>query len=153
MENSFFIFWVPKRRVFLWRNYHIFVAKFYHVNFLKYYAIFNIQLIKWLGVKKFDPPLVKKTNFRQFSWKQVKFELQLPHSLLFIFSKNYFEVHKYLFNQRNIKSFARFNHYLGTVIPAVLTAFWNGHKKFKKKSKNWETFAMCHYMWPGSQEK
>ena len=30
------------------------------------------------------------------------------------------------------KSFPRFNHYLGTVIPAVLTAFWNGHKNFKK---------------------
>ena len=42
------------------------------------------------GVKSFDPPLVKKTNFRGFSWKRVKFELLLPHSLLFIFSKNHF---------------------------------------------------------------
>ena len=41
-----------------------------------------------LGVKSFDPPLVKKTNFRRFSWKLVKFELQLPHSLLFIFWAN-----------------------------------------------------------------
>ena len=42
-------------------------------------------MTKWLGVKIFDPPLVKKTNFRRFSRKRVKFELQLPHSLLFIF--------------------------------------------------------------------
>ena len=52
--------------------------------------MFNTQLIKWLGVKSFDPPLEKKTNFRQSSWKRVKFELQLPYSLLFIFSKNHF---------------------------------------------------------------
>ena len=49
--------------------------------------MFNAQLTKWLGVKSFDPPLVKKTNCRRFSWKRVKFELQLPHSLLFIFPK------------------------------------------------------------------
>ena len=91
--------------------------------FIKYQAIFIAQLTKWLGVNFFDPPLVKKTNFRRFSWKRVKFELRLPCSLLFIFSKNHFQVHKYLFNQRNIKSFPRFNHQLGTVKPAVLTAF------------------------------
>ena len=51
--------------------------------------MFNAQLTKGLGVKSFDPPLVKKTNSRLFSWKRVKFELQLPHSLLFIFSKNH----------------------------------------------------------------
>ena len=72
--------------------------------------MFNAQLAKWLGVKSFDPPLVKKTNFRRFSWKRVKFELQLPHSSLFIFTKNHFYVHKYLFNQRNTKSFPIFNH-------------------------------------------
>ena len=52
--------------------------------------MFNAQLTKWLGVKSFDPPLVKKTNSRRFSWKRVKFELQVPHNLLFIFSKSYF---------------------------------------------------------------
>ena len=52
--------------------------------------MFNAQLTKWLGVKSFDPPLMKKTICRRFSWKRVKFELQLPHSLLFIFSKNHF---------------------------------------------------------------
>ena len=49
--------------------------------------MFNAQLTKWLGVKHFDPPLVQKKNCRQFSWKRVKFELRLPHSLLFIFQK------------------------------------------------------------------
>ena len=49
--------------------------------------MFNAQLTKNLGVKSFDPPLVKKTNSRRFSRKRVKFELQLPHSLLFNFSK------------------------------------------------------------------
>ena len=47
--------------------------------------MFNAQLTKWLGVKSFDPPLVKKTNSRRLRRKRVKFELQLPHSLLFIF--------------------------------------------------------------------
>ena len=65
--------------------------------------MFNAQLTQWLRVKSLDPPLVKKTNFRRFSRKRVKFELQLPYSLLFIFSKNHFKVHKYLFNQRNTK--------------------------------------------------
>ena len=37
--------------------------------------IYNAQLTKWLGEKSFDPPLVKKTNCRRFSWKWVKFEL------------------------------------------------------------------------------
>ena len=49
--------------------------------------MFNAQLTKWLGVKSFDPPLVKKTNFHRFNKKRVKFELQLPYSLLFIFPK------------------------------------------------------------------
>ena len=49
--------------------------------------MFNAQLTKWLGVKFFDPPLVKKTNSRRFSWKRVKFELQVPYSLVFIFPK------------------------------------------------------------------
>ena len=93
------------------------------IIFLKYQAIFNAQLTKWLGVKSFDPPLVKRTNSRRFSRKRVKFEPWLPRSLLFILSKNHFQVHKYLFNQRNIKNFPRFNHQLGTVIPAVWTAF------------------------------
>ena len=87
-----FIFHFPsaQKEGFLWRNYQIVVAKMDQINFIKYYAMFNAQLTKWLGVKSFDPPLVKKTNSRRFSWKQVKFELQLPHSLLFIFSKNHF---------------------------------------------------------------
>ena len=45
------------------------------INFIKYYAMFNAQLTKWLGVKSFDSPLVKKTNSRRFSRKRVKFEL------------------------------------------------------------------------------
>ena len=52
--------------------------------------MFNAQLTKCLGVKSFDPPLVKKTNSRRFSWKRVKFELQLPHSLLLKKKKNHF---------------------------------------------------------------
>ena len=83
----------------------IIVAKLDQINFIKYQAMFNAQLTKQLGVKSFDPPLVKKKNCRRFSWKRVKFELQLTHSLLFIFSKNHFQVHKYLFNQRNTKEF------------------------------------------------
>ena len=49
--------------------------------------MFNAQLTKWLGVKSFDPPLVKKTNSRRFSWKRVKFELRLPHSFSLFFPK------------------------------------------------------------------
>ena len=60
------------------------------INFIKYYAMFNTQLTKWLGVKSFYPPLVKKTNFRRLSWKRVNFELQLPNNFIFIFSKNHF---------------------------------------------------------------
>ena len=67
------------------------------INFIKYQAMFNAQLTKWLDVKSFYPPLVKKTNFRRFSRKRVKFELHLPHRLLFIFYKNHFQVNKYLF--------------------------------------------------------
>ena len=111
------------------RYYQIIVAKMDQINFIKYQAMFNAQLTKWLGVKSFDPPMVKKTYSRRFSWKRVKFELHLPHSLLFIFSKNHFQVYKYLFNQRNTKRIPRFNHQLGTAKPAVLTAFLNGHKK------------------------
>ena len=87
-EKIIFHFSSAQNEVFLWRTYHIFVAKLDQINFLKYKDIFNAQLTKWLGVKSFDPPLVKKTNSCRFSWKRVKFELQLPHSLLFIFSKN-----------------------------------------------------------------
>ena len=103
-KNHFPFFECPKG-VFLLRTYQIIVAKMDQINFLKYQDIFKPQLTKWLGVKSFDPPLVKKTNFRRFSWKRAKFELQLPCTLLFIFSKNHFQVHKYLFNQRNIKKF------------------------------------------------
>ena len=116
-------------------TYHIFVAKLDQINFIKYQDIFNAELTKLLGAKSFDPPLMKKKIFHRFSWKQVKFELQLPHSLLFIFSKNHFQVHKYLFNHRNIKSFPTLNHQLGTGKPIVLTAFRNKHKKFKKNQK------------------
>ena len=59
-------------------------------QFSKILDIFNAQFSKWLSVKSFDPPLMKKTNSRWFSRKRVKFELQLPHSLLFNFSKNHF---------------------------------------------------------------
>ena len=113
------------------------------INFIKYQAMFNAQLTKWLGVKSFDPPLVKKTNFCRFTWKRVKFELQLPHSLLFIFYKNHFQVHKYLFYHRNTKKIPRFNHQLGTVKPAVLTAFSNRHKKFKKNNKKIQKPSHC----------
>ena len=87
-----FIFHFPSawNEFFLWRTYQIIIARLDQIIFLKYYAIFDAQLTKCLGVKTFDPPMVKKTNFRRFSWKRVKFELQLPHSLLFIFSKNHF---------------------------------------------------------------
>ena len=98
-------------------------CKMDQIIFLKYQAIFNAQFTKWLGVKSFDPPLVKRTNSRRFSRKRVKFEPQLPRSLLFIFSKNHLQVNKYLFNHRNTKKIPRLNHQLGTVIPAVLTAF------------------------------
>ena len=102
--------------------------------FLKYQAIFDSQLTKWLGVKSFDRPLVKKTNSRRFSRKRVEFELQLPHSFLFIFSKNNFLVHKYLFNQRNMNFFPRFYHQLGTVMPVVLTHFQTGIENSKKSN-------------------
>ena len=86
-EKTIFHFSSAQKEGFLSRTSQIIVAKLDQLNFLKYYAIFNAQLTKWLGVKSFDPPLVKKTNFHRFSWKRVKFELQLPHSLLFIFPK------------------------------------------------------------------
>ena len=38
-------------------------SKMEQINFIKYYAMFNAQLTKWLGVKSFDPPLVKKDKF------------------------------------------------------------------------------------------
>ena len=87
-----FIFHFPSawNEFSLWRTYHIFVEKLDQINFLKYQSIFNAQMTKCLGIKSFGPPLVKKTNFGRFSRKRVKFELQLPHSLLFIFSKNHF---------------------------------------------------------------
>ena len=59
-------------------------------QFYKILGHIYCTITKWLGVKFFDPPLVKKTNCRRFSWKRVKFELKLPHCLLFIFSKNHF---------------------------------------------------------------
>ena len=121
-KNHFPFFEFPKGGIFV-KDLPKNVAKLDQINFIKQQAISNAQLIKLLGVKRFYPPLVKKTNFRRFSRKRVKFELQLPHSLLFIFSKNHFQVHKYLFNQRNTKKIPRFNHQLGRVIPAVLTAF------------------------------
>ena len=88
-EKTIFPFLSAWNEFFLWRTYQIIIVKLGQIIFLKYQAIFNSQLTKWLGVKKFDPPLVKKTNSCRFSCKQVKFELQLPHSLLFIFSKNH----------------------------------------------------------------
>src|SRR3954470_8127338 len=64
-------------------------------------------------------PLLKKTNCRQFSWNGVKFELQVLDSLLFIFSKNHFQVHKYSFHQRSTNSFARFHTYLSPAMPPL----------------------------------
>ena len=121
-KNHFPFFECPKGGFFV-KDSQIIVAKFDQIIFIKYQAIFNAQLTKWLSVKSFDPPLVKKTNLCRFSQKRVKFELQLPHSLLFIFSKNHLQVHKYLFNQRNTKKIPRFNHQPGTIIPAVLITF------------------------------
>ena len=87
-EKTIFHFSSAQKELFLWRTFQIIVAKLDQIIFIKYYDIFNAELTKWLGVKKNYPPLVKKTNFRRFSWKRVKFELQLPRSLLFIvFSK------------------------------------------------------------------
>ena len=109
-KNHFPFFECPKRG-FLWRTYQIILAKLDQIIFLKYYAIFNAQLTKWLGVKSFDPPLVKKTNFHRFSWKRVKFELQLPHRLLFIFFlkiiSRYISI--YLIRETSKKNW-RFNH-------------------------------------------
>ena len=68
-QKIHFPFSVCPKWLFLWRTYQIFIAKLYQINFLKYYDIFNAQLTKCLGVKSFDPPLVKSTNFRQSSWK------------------------------------------------------------------------------------
>ena len=36
---------------------------------------------------------------------------------------------------RETRKIPRLNHKVGTVLPAVLTAFWNGHKIFKKMKK------------------
>ena len=46
-----FHFSSARNEVFLWRTYHIFVAKLYQINFLKYQAMFNAQLTKWLVSK------------------------------------------------------------------------------------------------------
>ena len=121
-KNHFPFFECPKGGFFV-NDLPNICCKIVPNKFSKYQDIFNAQLTKWLGVKSFDPPLMKKTNFRRFSWKRGKFELQLPCSLLFIFFKNHLQVHKYLFNQKNTKKFPRFNHQLGTGKAAVLTAF------------------------------
>ena len=71
MDQKFiFHFLSAQNEFFLWRTYHIFVAKLDQINFLKYWTIFNVQLTKWLRVKFFDPPLTKKTNFCRFSRKR-----------------------------------------------------------------------------------
>ena len=103
-KKPFSIFRVPERRFFV-KELPNNCCKIDQIIFLKHQAIFNAQLTKWLRVNFLDPPLVKKTNFRRFSWKRVKFELQLPCSLPFIYFKNHFQVHKYLFNHRNTKKF------------------------------------------------
>src|SRR4051812_4937360 len=41
-------------------------------------------------INDFYTPLLKKTNFRRFSWNGVKFELHVLDSLLFIFLKKSF---------------------------------------------------------------
>jgi hypothetical protein len=52
------------------------------------------------------------------------------------FSKNYFWVHNYLFNQRSINSFTRFYPVIGAVTLTDLAAFWNRHNKFKNNQNN-----------------
>ena len=51
--------------------------------------------------KAFKALLIIYTTFCRFSWKRAKFELQVLHGLLLIFSKNHFELHKFSFNGRS----------------------------------------------------
>jgi hypothetical protein len=113
-----------------------YVAKIEQPNFKWYYIIFYPQYNSYLHWKFYIATPQKKTNIYQFSWKRVKFELQVLHSLLMFFSKNHFEVHNYLFHQRSIKSLAGFDPDLGAVMPTVLVIFWNLHKKFKNNQNN-----------------
>ena len=71
--------------------------------------------------KAFRAPLAKQTNSCRFSRKRVKFELQLHHSLLMIFSKNHFQSQKMLFRGRSTKSYAGFNPQLCVFLPAIQT--------------------------------
>ena len=89
-EISFSIFRVPKMSLFCEEPTKYFVAKLDQIIFLniKPYLIYNWPN-GWVS-KSFDPPLMKKINFHRFNRKRVKFELQRPHSLLFIFFKKYF---------------------------------------------------------------
>jgi hypothetical protein len=88
-KNSFFIFLVQKMG-FLWSVYQTYVAKIEQQNFKWYYIIFDPQLTSCLHVKSCIATPQKKTNICWFSWKRVKFELQVLHSLLMFFSKKSF---------------------------------------------------------------
>jgi hypothetical protein len=94
-----------------------------HHKFKPYNTIFYAQFIIFCMEKVFETPLKKLIKFSRFSRKRVKFELYVLHSLLKFFSKNHFYVHKHLFYQRSINSFARFYPVLRTVTPAVLALF------------------------------
>ena len=105
----------------------------------------------WVS-KAFDPPLVKKTNFRRFSRKRVNFELQLPHSLLFLFPKiisRYISI--YLIRETPKVLQDSTPRYKRSLLP-----FWphfeTGIRNSKKKSKKMKSFALCHYMWPSFHE-
>jgi hypothetical protein len=88
-KNSFFIFLMQKW-VFLWSVYQKYVAKIEQPNFKWYYIILDQQYTSCLHWKSYIATPQKKTNSYQFSWKRVKFELQVLHSLLMFFSKNHF---------------------------------------------------------------
>ena len=100
----------------------------------------------------YTPPL-KKTTCRRFSWNRVKFELQVLDSLLFIFSKNHFKVHKYSFHQRSTKRFSRFQPQLSPDMPPLprFDRIWKSVlKQFKKKSKKYKTFALHPNLCPSN---
>ena len=75
------------------------------------------------------------TSACQFGWNRLKFELEVPRSLVKIFHKNHFQVHTIMFNQRSSKSFARINTQKQTVITAVLAHLESGLRNLKKIKK------------------
>jgi hypothetical protein len=71
-------------------TYQKYVEKMEHPNFRKHYTIFYAQFTSCLHGKSFIATTEKRQNICRFSWKRVKFELQVLHSLLMFFYKNHF---------------------------------------------------------------